>query len=289
MKDMTMKHVFYNIKAGDGHGKECAEALRSIYGEDMTLVDVVALGDKISEYALSLSADDAIVICGGDGTINRFVNSIDTDSISCSVLYLPTGTGNDFAFDIGMKEAKEPFDITDYIKGLPTVTVNGKSYKFINGVGYGIDGYCCEVGDKKKAAGKRPNYTSIAITGLLFHFNAREATVIVDGEEHSFKKVWIAPTMYGRCYGGGMIAAPDQKRDSGELTLMVFGGGGRLPTLMAFPGIFKGEHVKSKYVKLFTGKKITVRFSQPTPLQIDGETILGVTEYTAYAPGVKAE
>lgn len=288
MKDMTMKHVFYNNKAGDGHGRESAEALRSIYGEDMTLVDIVALGDKISEYASRLSGDDVIVICGGDGTINRFVNAVDTDSLSCKVFYLPTGTGNDFAFDIGMADAKEPFDITNYIKGLPSVTVDGKSYKFINGVGYGIDGYCCEVGDKKKAEGKKPNYTSIAITGLLFFFKARNATVIVDGEEHSMKKVWIAPTMHGRCYGGGMIAAPDQKRDSGELSLMVFGGGGRLPTLMAFPGIFKGEHVKSKYVKLLKGKKITVRFSEPTPLQIDGETILGVTEYTAYAPGIDA-
>jgi hypothetical protein len=32
---------------------------------------------------------------------------------------------------------------------------------------------------------------------------------------------------------------------------------------------------------LHTGHEITVEFDQPTPLQIDGETILDVTSYTA--------
>ena len=62
---------------------------------------------------------------------------------------------------------------------------------------------------------------------------------------------------------------------------MVFGGGGRLPTLMAFPGIFKGEHVKhEKCISIFSGKEISVEFDSPRALQIDGETVLGVTKYT---------
>ena len=71
---------------------------------------------------------------------------------------------------------------------------------------------------------------------------------------------------------------------------MMFHGGGRLATLMAFPGIFKGEHVKNKkMVAVHTGHEITVEFDRPTPLQIDGETILNVTSYTAYAAPVKAK
>ena len=37
----------------------------------------------------------------------------------------------------------------------------------------------------------------------------------------------------------------------------------------------------AKKVEEFTGNEITVEFDQPTPLQIDGETILDVTSYTA--------
>ena len=34
-------------------------------------------------------------------------------------------------------------------------------------------------------------------------------------------------------------------------------------------------------VAVHTGDEITVEFDRPTPLQIDGETILDVTKYTA--------
>ena len=44
------------------------------------------------------------------------------------------------------------------------------------------------------------------------------------------------------------------------------------------------EHIKyKKSIQTFTGKQITVRFDRPTALQIDGETVSGVTEYTVYA------
>jgi diacylglycerol kinase family enzyme len=62
----------------------------------------------------------------------------------------------------------------------------------------------------------------------------------------------------------------------------------KLKTLMVFPSIFKGEHVKhTEMVEVLTGHRIHVEFDQPTALQIDGETVLGVTEYTAEAAVVK--
>ena len=175
--------------------------------------------------------------------------------------------------------------ITQHLKDLPSVEVNGKRYRFINGVGFGIDGYCCQIGDElKKTPGKKVDYTAIAIKGLLFHFSARNTKVTVDGKEYAYKKVWIAPTMHGHYYGGGMIPTPEQDRSSGALSLMLFHSAGRFRTLCVFPSIFKGTHVKHKnMVAVHTGHEITVEFDRPTPLQIDGETILDVTQYTARA------
>ena len=122
--------------------------------------------------------------------------------------------------------------------------------------------------------------------GLLFHYRPTRATVIVDGEEHTFDKVWLAPTMNGRFYGGGMIPTPRQDRlaKPHRLSVMVMHGSGKLRTLCVFPSIFKGEHVKhTDMVTVLEGRDITVRFDRPTALQIDGETILGVTEYRAVA------
>ncbi len=278
-----MKIVLYNPLSGKGNSREVAEKFVS-ENSDARLVNMTD-ASEFEQLKGNISKDDDIYLFGGDGTLNKFVNAID-DSFENNVYYYPSGTGNDFCVDIGKKDLTEPELINDYIKNLPTVTVNGKQYKFINGVGYGIDGYCCEVGDKLKAQGKLPNYTTIAIKGLLFHFKPRRATVTVDGEEKVFEKVWIAPTMFGRHYGGGMMPTPDQNRcaEEKEVSLMVFHGSGKLKTLMIFPSIFKGQHVKkTKYVTVIKGKNISVEFDAPCALQIDGETILNVTGYSVTA------
>ncbi len=274
-----MNYILYNPISGHGNCKAIAEKLGA-GSKEAKLIDMTSI--SYSDFFRDLAAEDTVTVCGGDGTLNRFVNALPEAQPQSKVFYYPSGTGNDFYADVCPEKSDALIEITDYIKGLPTVNVNGKEYKFINGVGYGIDGYCCEVGDKMRAAGKVANYTAIAIKGLLFNFKPRNATVIVDGVEKSYKKVWIAPTMFGRHYGGGMIPTPNQSRDAEpqKLSLMLFHGSGKLKTLMIFPSIFKGEHVKhTDCVEVIEGKNITVKFDRPTPLQVDGETFIDVSEY----------
>ena len=283
-------HVLYNPLAGHGKSKDYLETLSSKLNGEVIIQNITEISDY-EAFVASLAEEDVITLCGGDGTINRFINSVDTDNLKNSVYCYGAGSGNDFLYDIAKDEMDGVIEISKYLKNLPTVEIDGKVYKFINGIGFGIDGYCCEVGDQKKAKSDKPvNYTMIAISGLLFHFKPRNATVIVDGKEYTYKKVWIAPTMNGRCYGGGMIPTPNQDRLNSERTVssMVFHGTNKLKTLMIFPSIFKGEHIKhTEAIDIHEGKEITVKFDRPTPLQIDGETVLGVTEYKVHA-GVSA-
>jgi diacylglycerol kinase family enzyme len=285
-----MQYLLYNPISGNGKCRELAEDYLAKSEEQSKLVNMLEL-DSYNTLFKIIEPEDKIIIFGGDGTLNHFVNNVDGLEINNEIYYYPSGTGNDFAADVASDSSEMPILINKYINNIPDVEIDGKSYKFINGVGYGIDGYCCEIGDKEREKGKKANYTAIAIKGLLFHFKPVKAMVTVDGVDYEFKKVWIAPTMHGRRYGGGMIPTPNQVRngEDGKLSLMVFHGSSKLKTLMIFPSIFKGEHVKqTKYVTIIEGREIRVRFDRPTPLQIDGETMLGVTEYTAKS-GVKAE
>ena len=274
--------VLYNPFAGRINDTSFFDELKAaLEGDELDFYD--ATKQPYSEFLAGVKEGEAVIIAGGDGTLNRFINDCDGIEISAPVYYYAAGNGNDFWTDIGKKAGDKPVELAPYIKDLPTVTVNGKSYKFINGVGYGIDGYCCEVGDKLKAADKKVNYAGIAIKGLLFHFKPANAKVTVDGVTKTFKKVWIAPTMNGRMYGGGMIPTPSQDRlNAGRtVSVCVFYGSGKLKTLMIFPKLFKGEHVKkTKNVSVMSGKEITVEFDKPCALQIDGETVLNVSKYT---------
>lgn len=282
---MAMAYVLYNKKAGDSAAVESAKRLGTVILEETKYIDVTEISDY-RVFLQGLEKEDILILAGGDGTLNQFVNRVEGIPFENEVLYFPNGTGNDFAHDLGHERGCHPFLITEYIQNLPSVTVKGKTYRFINGVGYGIDGYCCEIGDQqKKIPGKKVNYTTIAIKGLLFHYKPTSAKVMVDGKTNTYKKVWIAPTMNGRFYGGGMMPTPQQKRNSDKLSTMIFHDSGKLKTLMIFPTLFKGEHIKyTKYVDILEGNEIKVEFDRPVSLQIDGETILNVSSYAANMP-----
>ena len=279
---MAVYHVFYNPVAGDGNGETKARGLDGLLKGELHFYDLIKT-EGVAELVNGLAPSDAIVVAGGDGTLNHFINEVDCDSIPNPIYYYATGTGNDFLRDVAGADEKGVVEIGKYLKHLPQVEVNGKKYLFLNGVGYGIDVYCCEVGDKLRETSDKPvNYAGIAIKGLLFHYKPTAAKVTVDGVEHSYRKVWIAPTMHGRFYGGGMMPAPRQRRDNekGTVSVTLFHDSGKLPTLAVFPNIFKGTIEKSKkMIDVFEGKDITVEFSEPRALQIDGETMLGVTKY----------
>ncbi|MGI6265356.1 MAG: diacylglycerol/lipid kinase family protein [Acutalibacteraceae bacterium] len=275
--------VLFNKKSGNGSGEERAQKVRAIWPDKkMVFEDVTAVTD-MPAFLAGLDADDEVLLCGGDGTLNHFANDIDGVKLTHDVYYYPTGSGNDFWRDLDLDENAPPHRINQYLVDLPAVTVKGKTCRFLNGIGYGIDGYCCEEGDRIRATSDKPiNYTSIAIKGLLFHYKPTTATVTVDGKTTVYKKAWLAPTMNGRFFGGGMMATPGQKRLSNpkKVTSMVMNGAGRLRTLIAFPKIFTGEHVKLKLVHVTEGDEVSVSFDRPVALQIDSETILDVSGYT---------
>lgn len=280
----TKYYILYNPHAGNGTSEATAKKLKESGKYEPS--EIVAMTDIVSYYVFfSDKADATVIICGGDGTLNRFIN--DTCGVRLGdVYYMASGSGNDFLRDLGIQEQTEPICINKYIENLPICEVNGKKYKVLNGVGYGIDGYCCQVGDEMKANHiENINYAGIAIKGLFGKYKTCGGSVTVDGETHRYKKIWISSGMNGHYYGGGMMPCPNQDRLNGKgiVSSCTWHDSGALRTLIMFPSFFKGEHIKNKkYVDVRSGKRITVEFDSPRPLQIDGETITGVTKYSIY-------
>ncbi len=278
-----MKYILFNSQTKNQKKDETVKRFQNAGENDLVVKDVLEL--NYSEFFKSLQSEDVVYLVGGDGTVNYLANAMDCNTIKNDIYLIPSGTGNDLFNDM-KKGDQEELLLNPYLKNLPTVEVNGVKKKFINGVGFGIDGYCCEKGDELRAKQDKPvNYTSIAIKGLLFHFKPVNATIKVDGKEYQYKHVWLAPTMKGRFYGGGMMIAPNQDRlEEGVVTNVVYISKSKLKALMVFPSIFKGEHVKKeKMVKIVKGKEIEVIFDRPTSLQIDGETYLNVLSYKVQA------
>ena len=280
-----MNYLLFNSHSKNGNNEGLREKVHALFeGQETKDLDVIGL--NADEFLASLKPEDDVTIIGGDGTFNHFINDVDTDNLPCKFYFYPGGTGNDLFNDLKDHVENGRLYVNEIVKNLPIVIVNGKTSKFINGIGFGIDGYCCEVGDELQAKSDKPvNYTSIAIKGLLFHYKAPNAKVTVDGVTKEYKRVWFASAMKGRFYGGGMMVAPDQNRFEEErlVTSAVMHKSGKIKTLMVFPSIFKGEHVKhTEMVDIRKGHDIKVEFDRPTALQIDGETVKNVLSYEVH-------
>ena len=132
---MKMQYLLYNPHANNGHGEEQAYALKETLDSESVLCDMTKI-DSYTDFFADLSGDEKIIICGGAGTINRFINDTADINFSNSIYYAPAGSGNDFANDVGKRSSDVPFCIDEYLKDLPSVQVNGVDKYFINGVGY---------------------------------------------------------------------------------------------------------------------------------------------------------
>lgn len=281
-----MVYVFWNKESNNGKAAEAKAELEKVFeGQELNFFDVKEIKNA-AEICKDFNNSDKIIIAGGDGTLSRFVNDIYELHLQNEIYFYTCGTGNDFINDI--RERCEInnnlIPMNEFIKSLPVVTVNNEKHYFINGIGYGIDGYCCEEGDKLRAVSDKPvNYAGIAIKGMLGKFKPCGGSVTVDGVTTRYKKIWLAPTMIGRYFGGGMKITPDQDRLNKEhlVSNCVFHDSGMLKTLMVFPSIFKGEHVSHKdIIEIKTGHEVKVEFDKPCALQIDGETYTNITSYS---------
>ena len=277
--------IIYNPKSANGNGKRECERIIEKTGETLRFVNLFDIEDEVA-YINALTEEEIPVIAGGDGTINHFANLPNIDELKRKVLYFPAGSGNDFWNDVKSVSDGLFIDLNPYIKDLPEAIINGKTYKFLNGVSIGLDGWCCEVADeirKSHSSDEKIDYVKIAVSGLLGKYIPRSGTVTCDGESRKFDKIWICPIMNGRYYGGGVMAVPDQYRLAAERTIscLVLHGANRLTAMTIVPETYSGRHVKhKKYCYIVTGHEITVTLDTPCATQVDGETIYDVTTIT---------
>ena len=71
---MLTYHILYNPHAGSGRGQEAAYRLNVLLPDDRLLFRDITEIDDYGAFFRSLRDDDRVVIAGGDGTLNRFIN-----------------------------------------------------------------------------------------------------------------------------------------------------------------------------------------------------------------------
>lgn len=281
---MAKTYVFYNPFAGNGDYKKRLDELRKMIPDELIFCDLTK--EETYESSLfKLTAEDFLILCGGDGTLNRFVNITEGIHLPCEIFYYPIGRNNDFARDLGKKNGDKPFNITSYLRELPIAEIKNRDYRFLNGICCGsLSAYFQEACKKHEDHLKRTNHSiRVTIRKLLFHGSPADIRVTVDGILHFYQQVWLVLTMNGKFYGG-MMPTPDQNRENSEklLSIMVLHNSSKCKAWGVFPSLFTGNHMRHQdVIEILSGRDIRVEFDQPVVLGIDGNMISDVDFYGA--------
>lgn len=225
----------------------------------------------VNEVLKTASKDDSIVILGGDGTLNAFIqNELVKESVARIMLY-KAGSGNDFARD----HKGKLIDITEEVKNTPYYIINDKRFNFLNGVGMGIDACVCDEVNNNPDAG----YFKTAVN-IFKRFKPFSVDLTVDGKLNHFDDVYFFVCMNGKNIGGGMKVAPHAVRNDGILDIYIIKGKSYKQIVMLFPLIYLGLHTLArKHVVYLRGRNIEVDSTVSLPIQADGEVKKNITKF----------
>lgn len=253
-----------NTLAGSGKALKLADRLRQI----LQGKHISARIFTEKEWDEQLYGFDQVWICGGDGTVNYFVNQF--PDIKVPLCIFNGGTGNDFhALLYGGKTVEAQVDHVLNTKASPidAGTCNGRY--FLNGVGIGFDGSVAKSLLGVQKMGGKTSYMLTILKHIMFY--KEQSYNISSGEKTVSGKFLMISIANGTRYGGGFLVAPLAKADDGLFDVNLVKQLSPLKRLRYLPVIEKGKHPQKPFIDYYNTSKITIRGSQPMQAHLDGE------------------
>lgn len=101
-------------RPGNGSGAQQARALDARFPEEtFSYTDMTTISDYAA-WLGTLPADASLIIAGGDGTLNRFLNDTNGMALPEQLYYFATGSGNDFLHDLGLEKGADPVPVAQH-------------------------------------------------------------------------------------------------------------------------------------------------------------------------------
>lgn len=238
-----------------------------------------------------------LIILGGDGTLNETLQGI-TDFDKVQIGYIPTGSSNDMARDLGLP--KDPVAILDKILSCTQTTpmdIGCVTYESTSGelsrhhgeeillkryfsvsCGMGFDAAVCEEalssGFKnilnKIGLGKL-TYLVIALKQLIAARKISCDLCLDDKKTIHLRRFLFITGMIHQYEGGGFMFCPNADYHDGMIDICSVGNIPKLLVLFALPTAFIGKHYMFRGIDRYTAKTLKLTASAPLWVHTDGE------------------
>jgi diacylglycerol kinase (ATP) len=288
--------VILNPVAGRGAGRRAVDVIHRELREAQATFEVVETTGRLSAVTQAAQAVregwDTIAAVGGDGCANEVLNGIIEatkrtpgweDGERAGVLGLiPVGTGNDFAWSMGLPTRDVVAACRVLVAGQTRVVDIGRVEDELGNVRY----FCNNFGAGFDAATTIESYRlrffrgplvfllAVLRTIFLYH-TAPLVTVGYNGQEAEGVAKELPLLMVsvanGRRTGGMFMIAPQSVQDDGLLDVTLARQVSRLGIFHLIPYFIRGTHATQPTVTVDRTAHIVIASDQDLPVHVDGE------------------
>jgi len=289
---MSTIKVILNPVSGRGVGQRMAEVIRHTLTEAKATFEIVETTEPLSAVAQAAQAVregwDIIAVAGGDGTGNEVLNGIVEASLgtpaweagepaASAMGLIPIGTGNDFAWCMGVPIGDVAAACRLLAAGNTRVVDVGRVEDELGNVRY----FCNNFGAGFDAATTVESYKLRYLSGSLvflvavlktifLYYKAPLVTVRYDEQEMELPLLMVS-VANGRRTGGMFLIAPQAVQDDGLLDLSLARQVSRLGIFRLIPYFIRGTHATQPTVTVDRTAHIVISSEQDLPVHVDGE------------------
>ncbi len=282
----------------------------------------VHIGLEVEPRAIRERAENAaragtpvVVAAGGDGTVNAVINGLMRASggkhSPTKLGILPLGTGNVFAYNLGLRNWREAADCIaagvsrriDVGYARPLAQARRRSKKlavaqnahdagqpspryFVLMAGIGFDAKVIEETTlQMKFVLRDFAYVLTSLQNAVVHQGTQVTLTFPDGRRHS-EMAWLLMAGNAPSYAWAIKFTGQAQLDDGKLDLCFFPFENKLTSVQQVTQLLFGQHVERGTARYFQTESVRIESSPPIPIQLDGDEWGTTPAELSMLPGV---
>lgn len=267
--------LIVNPRAGKGRTREFVPRLQRALGRRGDEVETLITRRRVdARDAASSASSDAIVVAGGDGTVNEVVNGLASSGLRTPILPLTFGTSNSLARELGVPPILE--DAIALLENGKTRALDLGEVSWPNGIrmlfflcaGAGLDAWAAHRLARLRKSGTTFGAWTVRVMEGFFRYRYPEIRVSVDGRELAPAQAVIVANL--RNYGGPLVVADGASPDDGKLDVVCVRGERRLALLRFVWAAWRARVSKTSGAEIVQGTEVELA-GEKVPFQFDGD------------------
>lgn len=239
--------------------------------------------DTIDKVRSAHAGCDAVVACGGDGTMNTMANALAGSRTPLGVV--PSGTANDLARTLDLPTdpaAAAAVIAAGHTRAIDLGAVNGAYFLNVASIGLSVALARGLTPGLKRRWGK----LSYAIAALNVLTRARPMLATIAGNDEGARvRTYQVAVGNGRFYGGGMAVEAEAAIDDGRLDLYSLELRSLWRLAFMLPSFRAGSHGAYNEVRTAAGAWFEIRTRRPRAVNADGEIVANTPARFTVHPG----